>query len=82
MQLDKDLRSIQEVRDLLSEAGKAQRALAAMSQAQLDAITAALSRAGAEHARRLGAMAAEILEYYFSAADTQGSINPEGSLIR
>lgn len=30
----------------------------------------------------LGAMAAEILEYYFSAADTQGSINPEGSLIR
>ncbi len=57
--MDKDLQSIQEVRDLLTQARQAQRALEAMTQAQLDAITAAISRAGAEHAKRLGAMAAE-----------------------
>ncbi len=31
---------------------------------------------------QLGAMAAEILEYYFSAADTQGAVSAEGTLIR
>nr|WP_207753905.1 acetaldehyde dehydrogenase (acetylating) [Pseudoflavonifractor phocaeensis] len=57
--MDKDLRSIQEVRELLTQARQAQRALEVMTQAQLDAITAAISRAGAEHAKRLGSMAAE-----------------------
>ena len=57
--LDKDLRSIQEVRDLLAQARQAQKALAVMTQEQLDAITAAISRAGAQHAKRLADMAVE-----------------------
>ena len=59
MEFDKDLRSIQEVRDLLTQARRAQNALAAMSQEDLDRITAAISAAGAEHAQRLAAMAVE-----------------------
>ncbi|MBM6724151.1 acetaldehyde dehydrogenase (acetylating) [Pseudoflavonifractor phocaeensis] len=59
MEFDKDLRSIQEVRDLLTQARRAQNALAAMSQEDLDRITAAISAVGAEHAARLAAMAAE-----------------------
>ena len=35
MEFDKDLRSVQEVRDLLAQAKQAQRALAAMTQEQL-----------------------------------------------
>ena len=63
MKLDKDLRSIQEVRDLVGRAREAQRALAAMSQADLDRITAAISQAGAQHARRLAQMAVEETGY-------------------
>lgn len=59
MEFDKDLRSVQEVRDLLAQAKQAQRALAAMTQEQLDAITAAISRTGAEQAARLAALAVE-----------------------
>ena len=54
MELDKDLRSIQEVRGLIAQARRAQRVLERMSQADLDKITAAISAAAAEHARRLG----------------------------
>ena len=59
MQLDKDLRSVQEVRNLIAAAREAQRVLSGMDQKQLDAIVAAISRAGAEDARRLGDMAVE-----------------------
>ena len=59
MQLDKDLQSVQEVRDLIKTAKEAQRALARMDQAQIDKIVAAISAAGAEHAGRLAAMAVE-----------------------
>ena len=65
--MDKDLQSIQEARDLLARAQEAQHALARMSQERLDAIVAAVSRAGAENARRLGQMAAE--ETGFGRAD-------------
>lgn len=57
--MDKDLRSIQEVRDLIGQARQAQRTLERMEQADLDRITAAISRAAAEHARRLADMAVE-----------------------
>ena len=57
--LDKDLRSIQEVRDLLKQAREAQRILAGMTQEQLDKITAAVSTAAAEQARRLADMAVD-----------------------
>ena len=42
MQLDKDLQSVQEVRDLIKTAKEAQRALARMDQAQIDKIVAAI----------------------------------------
>ncbi len=57
--MDKDLRSIQEVRDLLKKAREAQKALAVMTQEQLDNITAAISKAAAEQAKRLADMAVE-----------------------
>ena len=57
--MDKDLQSIQEVRDLIAQARQAQRALAGMTQTELDKITQAISRAGLEHARRLADMAVE-----------------------
>ncbi len=59
MKLDKDLQSVQEVRDLIQTAKEAQRTLARMDQAQIDKIVAAISAAGAEHAGRLAAMAVE-----------------------
>ncbi len=59
MELDKDLRSIQEVRGLIAQARRAQSVLERMSQADLDKITAAISAAGADHAGRLGDMAVE-----------------------
>ena len=63
IKLDKDLRSIQEVRNLVGRAREAQRALARMTQEELDRITAAISRAGAEQAQRLAAMAVEETGY-------------------
>jgi acetaldehyde dehydrogenase (acetylating) len=59
MNFDRDLRSVQEVRDLLGQARKAQIALAGMSQQELDKITAAISRAASAQARRLADMAVE-----------------------
>ncbi len=57
--MDKDLQSVQEVRDLLRTAKEAQHILARMDQKGLDRLTEAISRTGREHARRLGQMAAE-----------------------
>ncbi len=57
--MDKDLRSIQEVRDLLKQARQAQKTLAGMTQEQLDKITEAVSAAAAQQARRLADMAVE-----------------------
>jgi acetaldehyde dehydrogenase (acetylating) len=59
MTLDADLYSIQEVRTYLTQAKEAQAKLASYSQEQIDAIVAAMSRAGVEAAERLGAMAVE-----------------------
>lgn len=57
--MDRDLQSIQQVRDLVAQAKQAQKALAAMDQVQLDRITAAVARTGAENARALAEMAVE-----------------------
>ncbi|WP_051623643.1 acetaldehyde dehydrogenase (acetylating) [Clostridium hydrogeniformans] len=57
--LDKDLVSIQEVRNLIARAKKAQKELAKMSQEQLDKITKAISDAGYENAVKLAKMANE-----------------------
>lgn len=50
---DKDLVSVQETRNLLLEAEKAQRELARMDQDQIDRIVKAISDAGAAHAEEL-----------------------------
>ncbi len=59
MTLDRDLQSIQQVRDLIAAAKAAQRQLAAFSQAQLDAIVAEIAKDCAAHSERLAKMAVE-----------------------
>ena len=57
MEFDKDLMARQEARQLAKAAEEAQRALAAMSQQQLDAIVEAVAGAFSEKAERLAEMA-------------------------
>ncbi|KKO51742.1 acetaldehyde dehydrogenase (acetylating) [Paenibacillus sp. DMB20] len=57
--LDKDLRSIQEVRNLIKKAKEAQAKLAEMSQEKIDAIVKAVADAGYEHREKLAKMANE-----------------------
>jgi acetaldehyde dehydrogenase (acetylating) len=57
--MDNDLRSIQEVRDLLAKAKEAQLAFRSYSQEQVDTIVKAMVDAGAREAERLGRMAHE-----------------------
>ncbi|MBR2562234.1 MAG: acetaldehyde dehydrogenase (acetylating) [Eubacterium sp.] len=59
MEFDKDLRSIQEVRDLIEQAKAAQKEYAAYDQAKVDAITAAIAKACAGEAERLAKLAVE-----------------------
>ncbi len=58
MELDKDLRSRQEVRDLAEEAQKAFQILGSMEQEQLDRILKAVRDCAIDHAEELGSMAA------------------------
>ena len=59
MEFDKDLRSRQEVRQLVEQAEQAFRQLRRLPQERLDAITKAISEAGLRHAEELGRMACE-----------------------
>ena len=60
MQLyDKDLLSMQEVRELVETAKEAQKELANMTQSQVDHIVRAIADAGVRNARRLAEMAHE-----------------------
>ena len=60
MQLyDKDLLSVQEVRDLVEKAKAAQQELAQKSQAEVDAIVASIAKAGVRNGERLAQMANE-----------------------
>ena len=60
MQLyDKDLLSVQEVRELVEKAKAAQEELAGKSQQEVDRIVRAIAQAGVRNARRLGKMAHE-----------------------
>ena len=59
MEFDKDLISIQEVRDLVKRAKEAQAQYAAFSQQQVDNITKAVAQACASEAERLAQMAVE-----------------------
>ena len=57
--IDKDLLSMQEVRELVEAAKRAQQELAAMDQARVDRIVRAIADAGVRNARRLAQMANE-----------------------
>lgn len=57
--LDKDLRSIQEVRDLIKQAKEAQAKLAVMTQEQINAIVKAIADAAYKHRENLAKMANE-----------------------
>lgn len=57
MELDKDLASIQEARDLVKKAKAAQTVLAEMDQQQVDRIVAAMAHAAENAARKLAQMA-------------------------
>ena len=59
MELSKDLRSRQEVRDLVSAAAAAQEQLRRMDQTAIDRIVEAMARAASQHAAELAQMAVE-----------------------
>ncbi len=61
--MDKDLQSIQEARDLAERAHRAQKAFRSFSQAQVDAIVAAMADAATQNAERLARMAVEETGY-------------------
>ena len=58
-ELDRDLKSIQEVRNLITNAKKAQEAYASFTQAQVDHIVEEIAKAGAAHAEELAKMAVD-----------------------
>ena len=57
MELDRDLASVQEVRDLVRQARRAQEALAGMDQREVDRLVEAMSRAAEQAAAPLAKMA-------------------------
>ncbi len=59
MELAKDLKSRQEVRDLAEAAAKAQEQLQVMDQQSVDRIVEAMAKAAAEHAQELAQLAVE-----------------------
>src|SRR5215216_8178103 len=59
MAVDKDLVSVQQARDLVEAAHRAQVELARFDQGKIDRICEAMSKAALREAARLGAMAAE-----------------------
>jgi acetaldehyde dehydrogenase (acetylating) len=63
MSADKDLISVQQARDLVEAAHKAQAEVARFDQAKIDRICEAMSRAALAEAARLGAMAVEETGY-------------------
>ena len=57
--MDRDLQSIQEVRDLVAKAKAAQKELAEFDQARIDRIVESIATACAKEAERLARMASE-----------------------
>ncbi|HKO97929.1 MAG TPA: aldehyde dehydrogenase family protein [Pyrinomonadaceae bacterium] len=73
MSADKDLISVQQARDLVENAHKAQLEIARFDQAKIDRICEAMSKAALREAARLGAMAVE--ETGFGVADDKREKN-------
>ena len=59
MNIDRDLQSIQEVRDLVAKAKEAEKTLCTFPQEKLDAICASIASACMEHAEELAKMAVQ-----------------------
>ncbi|MDR1825462.1 MAG: acetaldehyde dehydrogenase (acetylating) [Bifidobacteriaceae bacterium] len=76
--VDRDLQSIQEVRNLIRAAKEAQARLATFTQDQVDAICLAMAKAGSEHAARLAKAAQE--ETGFGRVDDKTIKNQFGSM--
>ena len=68
MSSDKDLKSIEQARELVERAYEAQKVLATFPQEKVDEIVGAMARAALEDAYRLGEMA-HLETGYGSAAD-------------
>ena len=77
--LDKDLQSIQEVRDLIAKAKDAERILSTFSQEKLDAICEAVAEACMVHGTELAGQAAR--ETGFGNAEDKAIKNRLGSQI-
>src|SRR6185295_634124 len=73
MSVDKDLVSVQQARDLVEAAHRAQAQVAEFDQAKIDRICEAMARAALAEAARLGAMAVE--ETGFGVADDKREKN-------
>jgi acetaldehyde dehydrogenase (acetylating) len=73
MSVDKDLVSVQQARDLVEAAHRAQTELARFDQARIDRICEAMAKAALREAARLGAMAVE--ETGFGVADDKREKN-------
>src|SRR5260370_35552613 len=73
MSADKDLISVQQARDLVDGAFKAQAEIVKFDQAKIDRICEAMARAALREAARLGAMAVE--ETGFGVPDDKGEKN-------
>jgi acetaldehyde dehydrogenase (acetylating) len=71
MSSDKDLKSIEQARELVERAYEAQKTLGAFAQERVDEIVGAMARAALEDAYRLGEMA-HLETGYGSAADKAG----------
>ena len=63
MSVDKDLVSVQQARDLIEAAHRAQAEVARFDQAKIDRICEAMAKAAMREAARLGAMAVEETGY-------------------
>jgi acetaldehyde dehydrogenase (acetylating) len=63
MSVDKDLVSVQQARDLVESAHRAQGVLARLDQSKIDRICEAMAQAGQREAARLGALAVEETGY-------------------
>ena len=63
MSVDKDLVSVQQARDLVEAAHRAQAAVAQFDQAKIDRICEAMAKAALREAARLGAVAVEETGY-------------------
>jgi acetaldehyde dehydrogenase (acetylating) len=73
MSVDKDLVSVQQARELVAAAHRAQVALARFDQAKIDRVCEAMARAALNEAARLGAMAVE--ETGFGVAEDKETKN-------